>query len=130
MRFGFAPKGWALCTGQLPPINQNQAMSSLQPSGRNAKPLSMDRTIVTAYPMTSPWLPRTIVILWTRVQLDTQVAAVKLRPTLSAIEEPGALQPRPDGWEAVMAVMPRRGEGVAAAESGSTRWPSPIKATR
>lgn len=24
--FGFAPKGWALCNGQLLPINQNQAL--------------------------------------------------------------------------------------------------------
>ena len=29
MSFGFAPKGWALCTGQLLPINQNQALFSL-----------------------------------------------------------------------------------------------------
>jgi microcystin-dependent protein len=27
--FGFAPKGWALCQGQLLPINQNQALFSL-----------------------------------------------------------------------------------------------------
>ena len=27
--FGFAPKGWALCNGQLLPINQNQALFSL-----------------------------------------------------------------------------------------------------
>jgi len=27
--FGFAPKGWALCNGQLLPINQNQAIFSL-----------------------------------------------------------------------------------------------------
>src|ERR1700704_5899831 len=27
--FGFAPKGWAFCTGQLLPINQNQALFSL-----------------------------------------------------------------------------------------------------
>lgn len=27
--FGFAPKGWALCSGQLLPINQNQALFSL-----------------------------------------------------------------------------------------------------
>jgi microcystin-dependent protein len=27
--FNFAPKGWALCTGQLLPINQNQALFSL-----------------------------------------------------------------------------------------------------
>jgi microcystin-dependent protein len=27
--FGFPPKGWALCTGQLLPINQNQALFSL-----------------------------------------------------------------------------------------------------
>jgi microcystin-dependent protein len=27
--FGFAPKGWALCNGQLLPINQNQAMFAL-----------------------------------------------------------------------------------------------------
>jgi microcystin-dependent protein len=27
--FGFAPKGWALCNGQLLPINQNQAVFSL-----------------------------------------------------------------------------------------------------
>ena len=27
--FGFAPKGWALCAGQLLPINQNQALFSL-----------------------------------------------------------------------------------------------------
>jgi len=27
--FNFAPKGWALCTGQLMPINQNQALFSL-----------------------------------------------------------------------------------------------------
>jgi microcystin-dependent protein len=27
--FAFAPKGWALCNGQLLPINQNQAMFSL-----------------------------------------------------------------------------------------------------
>ena len=27
--FGFAPKGWALCEGQLLPINQNQALFSL-----------------------------------------------------------------------------------------------------
>jgi microcystin-dependent protein len=27
--FGFAPKGWALCDGQLLPINQNQALFSL-----------------------------------------------------------------------------------------------------
>jgi microcystin-dependent protein len=27
--FGFAPKGWALCNGQLLPINQNQATFSL-----------------------------------------------------------------------------------------------------
>jgi microcystin-dependent protein len=29
MSFEFAPKGWALCTGQLLPINQNQALFSL-----------------------------------------------------------------------------------------------------
>jgi microcystin-dependent protein len=29
MSFVFAPKGWALCTGQLLPINQNQALFSL-----------------------------------------------------------------------------------------------------
>ncbi|MBN9618923.1 MAG: tail fiber protein, partial [Actinobacteria bacterium] len=27
--FNFAPKGWALCNGQLLPINQNQAIFSL-----------------------------------------------------------------------------------------------------
>jgi microcystin-dependent protein len=27
--FGFAPKGWALCNGQLLPINQNQALFSI-----------------------------------------------------------------------------------------------------
>src|ERR1051325_11099068 len=27
--FGFPPKGWALCDGQLLPINQNQALFSL-----------------------------------------------------------------------------------------------------
>src|SRR5713226_2839504 len=27
--FGFAPKGWATCDGQLVPINQNQALFSL-----------------------------------------------------------------------------------------------------
>ncbi len=27
--FGFAPKGWALCNGQLMPINQNQALFAL-----------------------------------------------------------------------------------------------------
>jgi microcystin-dependent protein len=29
MSFGFAPRGWAMCTGQLLPINQNQALFSL-----------------------------------------------------------------------------------------------------
>ena len=29
MSFAFAPKGWALCNGQLMPINQNQALFSL-----------------------------------------------------------------------------------------------------
>lgn len=29
MSFGFAPKGWAICNGQLLPINQNQALFSL-----------------------------------------------------------------------------------------------------
>src|SRR5271155_5363063 len=29
MSFGFAPKGWASCNGQLLPINQNQAIFSL-----------------------------------------------------------------------------------------------------
>lgn len=29
MSFQFAPKGWALCNGQLLPINQNQAVFSL-----------------------------------------------------------------------------------------------------
>ena len=29
MSFVFAPKGWALCNGQLMPINQNQALFSL-----------------------------------------------------------------------------------------------------
>ena len=29
MSFGFAPKGWALCNGQVLPINQNQALFSL-----------------------------------------------------------------------------------------------------
>ena len=27
--FNFAPKGWAMCNGQLLPINQNQALFSL-----------------------------------------------------------------------------------------------------
>lgn len=27
--FGFAPRGWAMCNGQLLPINQNQALFSL-----------------------------------------------------------------------------------------------------
>ncbi|MBA5637459.1 phage tail protein [Duganella sp. LX20W] len=27
--FGFAPRGWALCNGQLLPINQNQALFSI-----------------------------------------------------------------------------------------------------
>ena len=29
MSFGYAPKGWALCNGQLMPINQNQGLFSL-----------------------------------------------------------------------------------------------------
>ena len=29
MSFGFPPKGWALCNGQLMPISQNQALFSL-----------------------------------------------------------------------------------------------------
>src|SRR5919107_2250361 len=29
MSFAFAPKGWALCDGQLLPINQNQALFAL-----------------------------------------------------------------------------------------------------
>ena len=29
MSFNFAPKGWALCNGQLLPLNQNQALFSL-----------------------------------------------------------------------------------------------------
>src|SRR3978361_164204 len=29
MSFNFAPKGWALCNGQLLPINQNQPLFSL-----------------------------------------------------------------------------------------------------
>lgn len=29
MSFNFAPKGWALCNGQVLPINQNQALFSL-----------------------------------------------------------------------------------------------------
>jgi microcystin-dependent protein len=29
MSFDFAPKGWAMCNGQLMPINQNQALFSL-----------------------------------------------------------------------------------------------------
>ncbi len=29
MSFGFAPKGWTLCQGQLLPINQNQALFSI-----------------------------------------------------------------------------------------------------
>lgn len=29
MSFNFAPKGWAFCSGQLLPINQNQALFSL-----------------------------------------------------------------------------------------------------
>ncbi len=29
MSFGFAPKGWAQCNGQLIPINQNQALFAL-----------------------------------------------------------------------------------------------------
>ena len=29
MSFNFAPKGWALCNGQLLPINQNQALFSV-----------------------------------------------------------------------------------------------------
>jgi microcystin-dependent protein len=29
MSFDFAPKGWALCNGQLLPLNQNQALFSL-----------------------------------------------------------------------------------------------------
>jgi microcystin-dependent protein len=29
MSFSFAPQGWALCNGQLLPINQNQALFSL-----------------------------------------------------------------------------------------------------
>lgn len=29
MSFNFAPKGWAVCNGQLLPINQNQALFSL-----------------------------------------------------------------------------------------------------
>lgn len=29
MSFGYAPRGWALCNGQLLPVNQNQALFSL-----------------------------------------------------------------------------------------------------
>src|SRR6185295_19960788 len=29
MSFGYAPRGWAQCNGQLLPINQNQALFSL-----------------------------------------------------------------------------------------------------
>src|SRR5947209_2357250 len=29
MSFGFAPRGWTLCNGQLLPINQNQALFAL-----------------------------------------------------------------------------------------------------
>ena len=57
--FGFAPKGWALCNGQLLPINQNQALFSLLgtsfggdgrvnfalPDFRGVAPLKFDATI-------------------------------------------------------------------------------------
>ena len=33
MSFNFAPKGWALCNGQLLPINQNQALFALLGNG-------------------------------------------------------------------------------------------------
>ena len=29
MSFEFAPKGWALCNGQLLPVNKTQALSAL-----------------------------------------------------------------------------------------------------
>ena len=29
LSFNFAPKGWAMCNGQILPINQNQALFSL-----------------------------------------------------------------------------------------------------
>lgn len=29
MSFNFAPRGWAMCKGQLLPVNQNQALYSL-----------------------------------------------------------------------------------------------------
>src|ERR1700742_3585481 len=59
MSFVFAPKGWALCNGQLLPINQNQALFSLLgtsfggdgrvnfalPDFRGVAPLKFDATI-------------------------------------------------------------------------------------
>ena len=41
MSFVFAPKGWALCNGQLLPINQNQALFSLPAQG---PPIRIPRT--------------------------------------------------------------------------------------
>ena len=37
MSFVFPPKGWALCNGQLLPINQNQALFSLLGTTRRRK---------------------------------------------------------------------------------------------
>ncbi|MGD0867395.1 MAG: tail fiber protein [Rhizomicrobium sp.] len=42
--FGFAPKGWAQCNGQLLPINQNPASRSASAAGSTSVSWAVNKT--------------------------------------------------------------------------------------
>jgi hypothetical protein len=63
MSFVFAPKGWALCNGQLLPINQNQMLCSLPgttfraKAGNNGAPVTLGPVALNFNTPSNPPLP-------------------------------------------------------------------------
>ncbi|WP_111656950.1 phage tail protein [Isoalcanivorax indicus] len=110
--FNFAPKGWALCNGQLLPINQNQALFALMgtmyggngqvnfglPDLRGRAPLHVDGGIVQGQPLGSAAVtlsqaempPHTHPVSASNTAADrtTPVGNIWARPAANAYGEP------------------------------------------
>jgi microcystin-dependent protein len=124
LSFNFAPKGWALCNGQLLPINQNQALFALL-----GTTFGGDGRVNFALPDLRARTPTHVgqgLTLGERGGLEAVTLGVSQLPAhahpLLANAEP-ATSPDPSGQ--VLAKKPRFGADVYAAPSMSTTTLAP-----
>ena len=120
--FGFAPRGWALCNGQLLPINQNQALFSLLgttyggdgrvnfglPDLRGRTPVHVGDGITLgqqageqAHTLTTSEMPD-----HTHVTLASQDAANQGSPPNNYWSSAGSYAPTPNGAMNPLAILP------------------------